>query len=90
LLRRKNPHRPFLNRSISVCIFENGLHILDGRPFLLDFSRFLPGASVQEHSNEGFAAAQRGFTLVELTVQNCKTLTAGSIPAVASESEVPR
>jgi len=54
---------------------------------LLDFSWFLPSDVVQEHSNEGFAAAQRGFTLAEPIVQNCKTLIMGSNPIVASEKK---
>jgi hypothetical protein len=80
----QNPHRRFLRRPISVYSFGNDLLVPDGRSFLLNFSGFSHGDSVQEHSNEGFAAAPRGFAMAESTVQNCKTLTMGSIPTVAS------
>jgi hypothetical protein len=50
------PHYRFLQRPISVCIFENGLHVPDGRPFLMDFSGFLQGDAVQEHLNTGLTA----------------------------------
>ena len=67
--------------------FGNGPLVLDSRPFLLDFSGFLPSDAVQEHHNDEFAALEKRFTLAESTVQNCKTLTMGSIPIVAFEKK---
>jgi hypothetical protein len=87
LLKPPKPSPPFFKRPTSVCIFGNGLHVLNGRPFLLNFSGFLPSDAVQEHHHDEFAALAKRFTLAESTVQNCKTLTRGSIPLVASKIE---
>jgi hypothetical protein len=87
VLRPKNPHRRFLGNLISASDFRNGLLVPDARPFLLNFPGFSHGDAVQEHSNAGFAAVQRGFPLTEPIAQNCKTLIMGSNPIVASESK---
>jgi hypothetical protein len=87
LLKPPKPSPPFFKRPTSVCIFGNGLHVLNGRPFLLDFSGFLPSDAVQEHPNDEFAALAKRFTLAESTVQNCKTLIMGSNPIVASKNQ---
>jgi hypothetical protein len=83
----ENPHHRFLKRPISVCIFGNGLLVLDGRPFLLNFSEFLHGDAVQEHHDDEILALEKQFSVAETTVQNCKTLSMGSNPIVASESK---
>jgi hypothetical protein len=50
LLRLKKPRGRFFNYPISVCTFGNGPLVLDSRLFLLNFSGFLHGGAVQEHS----------------------------------------
>jgi hypothetical protein len=68
-------------------LIDLSLPVPVGRTFLLNLSGVSQVDAGQEHSNEGFAAAQRGFAMAAATVQNCKTLSMGSNPIVASESK---